>query len=107
MKPTKPGTWDDVADALEQIGFVPESADRYTFIGFMLRARVLTVECGWEVQFAQKKTFDRWANSENFVVKIEHGDSVANLAVAAKHARKICRAKVFDFNTYFHPIDLS
>lgn len=59
------------------------------------------------VHFSQRKTFDRWANSTNFVVPIQPDHPEADLEKAAKQAIKICKAKVFNFNTYFHPIDLS
>jgi hypothetical protein len=97
-----------VADELERVGFKPNSSRRYDFTGRGLLARIVEVsDENLRVDFAQKSTFDRWANSTNFVVYIDPDSSAPDLEKAAKHARKICASKVFDFQTYFHPIDLS
>jgi hypothetical protein len=61
-----------------------------------------------EIQFAQRSTFDRWTNSTNFRVTIAANyRGPVNLKPAVTLARRICRSGVFDFNTYFHTIDLS
>ena len=100
-------TQGDVADELERIGFKPNSAQRYDFNGDDLYARIVVLEKGIVVHFSQACTFDRWANSTNFVVKIDPEFHSADLEEAAAHARRICEAAVFDFNTYFHPIELT
>ena len=61
------------------------------------------------VELAEKITFDRWANSVNFVVS-ENSRLITDehnyFADAIRQAQKICRAMVFDFNSYFYDITL-
>lgn len=117
--------YDAIADKLEELGFTPDSPDRYTFRGRLLYARIVdkaesvlllnnekdrcVIERHLEVHFAERRTFDRWANSTNFAVHFvldDVRDKRDRLAAAVKQARAICRAKIFNFNQHFHTIEL-
>lgn len=100
-------TKEDVADALEKVGFQANSSDFYDFTGEKLYARIIVMALGMQVHFSQKSTFDRWANSTNFVVVIDPKYPEVDFEKIVKQAEKICDSKVFDFNTYFHSIELS
>lgn len=122
-------TQDDIADELERIGFVPNSADRYDFRSKngILYARIVyesdkmeTWDKKWGMQnpvvqtpahfivhFAQVSTFDRWANSTNFEIHIDAVNPSADLEGAKKKAEEICKSEIFNFWSYFHSIDLS
>jgi hypothetical protein len=116
-------TNEDIAAELERIGFIPYTSDRYDFHGSgevqCLLARIIHREKlvtyasgatelpGFEVHFADRQTFDKWSNSTNFKVRIDPDHPSADLEKAAKQAVKVCQAKVFDWDTYFHTIDLS
>lgn len=106
-------TRDAVIGELERIGFVatdPCNTVRNRLQSSDLIARVIEYATGMrniEIYFAEKRTFDTSGNSSNFIVRIDANNPYVDIEKAVKHARKICKAKVFDFNTYFHTIDLT
>lgn len=95
---------EDVVKELKLAGFTPNSSDEYDFTGDMLYARIVGEYPCFTVHFAERKTFDRWANSVNFVVDVSLGN--IDLRKCKEFAEKICKSNVFDFGTYIHPIQL-
>lgn len=90
-----------------------------TLPGFYLRthaAEQWTIWAGGRelkhfIELAERKTFDRWANSSNFVThaiytKDNRHWSLPDLAAQVRWARKVCRSRVFDFNSYFESVHL-
>ena len=75
--------------------------------GFRLRLRK---EGDWILEIAVKKSFDRWANSVNFVQKVP-AEILHPIAIdfnkALNQARKVVRVKAFDWDSYFDPIFLN
>ncbi len=116
-------TQQQLIDKLTEIGFKPDGWPEYlTNKDFrarvvFLRKPVLTYWCSTKsiyedsqqlvIQLSEKKTFDRWANSTNFEIDFkELQPEMVNLKNTLTHARKIVRSRVFDFNKYFHTIEL-
>jgi hypothetical protein len=106
--------WDSVAaisEELVRLGFIEDGCKNYLFSKDLLaRITEYGLDQTIQVYFAEKKTFDGWANSKNFVVNVGSsslGYLDVDIEKAVKHARKICRSKVFNFNRYFHTIDLT
>jgi hypothetical protein len=62
---------------------------------------------GFIVEFGEKKTFDRWANSTNFSVHLHYERGLYRDDVVAAHLwmEQVCRSGLFDFNGYFATID--
>jgi hypothetical protein len=63
---------------------------------------------GWIcVQFAVKKTFDRWANSTDFKVLLHYEDGLYRQDIVKAHLwmEKVVRSGLFNFNSYFATID--
>ena len=60
------------------------------------------------IDFSQKKTFDRWANSSNFVIDNWNCESNYRPDLVSAHLwmEKVCRSKLFDFNCYFSTISV-
>ena len=98
-----------LASELEQLGFTATEDNRLYFKGPGLYARIYppSKDAPLTLGLAERKTFDRWANSLNFIVRIVPDSTAPDIALAIKEARRICRSGVFDFNTYFHAINLS
>jgi hypothetical protein len=66
-------------------------------------------EDSWVMELAVKKSFDRWANSVNFVQEIPSATLhpiAIDLNDAIRQARKVVRAKAFNWDSYFDPIML-
>jgi len=66
-------------------------------------------ESKWILQLAVKKAFDRWANSVNFVHEVPlvlHYPYSIDFNKSIAQARKVVRAKAFNWNSYFSPIYL-
>ena len=75
--------------------------------GFRLRIREL--EMGWELDIGVKKDFDRWANSTNFCQPVTYNEidfADIDFNASIRQARKIVRAKDFNWNSYFDTITL-
>lgn len=85
-----------VIDCFLKLGFKRENN------GQLLRALVSSES----VYLAENKSFDRWANSKNFKIDIESLNGEKDLIQRIKLARKIVGSKVFNFNSYFHTIEL-
>jgi hypothetical protein len=115
------GTGEAVAIELERIGFTRAKDEqgiylqRHDFLAKVIDYGTIGMRSiegthDIEIYFAEQKTFDRWANSKNFVVKIDASNpynSYVDIEKAVRFAKKICRSKVFNFNRYFHAIDLT
>lgn len=105
-------TWKQIHGELIKMGYVKEKYGNY-YKGryFMVRLVKLTPECSFNhgrvIQLAVKKNFDRWGNSVNFEIDVENISSeMLNVPLVFQHARKIVRAKIFNWNSYFHKIQL-
>lgn len=68
--------------------------------------KVLGESNTWAVHFGQKKTFDRWANSTNFEVRMQYESGTYRNDIVLAHLwmEKVCRSKLFDFNRYIYTI---
>lgn len=78
---------------------------------FYGRWRYEEVQDRVKIEFAQKKTFDRWANSTNFQITLycrsnEPFTVYFNLLKCHLWMEKVCRSKLFDFNRYFSAIEV-
>ena len=59
------------------------------------------------LHLADKKTFSRWANSVNFEIDLSEVNlDFMKLKNTVAQARKIVKSKAFNFNRYFHRIEL-
>ncbi len=59
------------------------------------------------LQLSVKKSHDRWANSVDFEVDLQNVRAEwLNLKKSIRHARRILRSGLFDFNRYFHGIQI-
>ena len=77
----------------------------------------------WTIQFADKRTFDRWANSTNFETEIWYNPkknqrfacgkfkgkrksqyTIPNLRKELNWCKKVADSGLFEFNTYFSAI---
>lgn len=61
----------------------------------------------WRVEFAERRTFDRWANSRNFGLTLYYKRKLYRPDVVAAHGwmLRVCRSGLFDFNRYFHTLE--
>jgi hypothetical protein len=58
------------------------------------------------IDFAEKKTFDRWANSTNFTIKLDfNAPNMSDIVAAHLWMEKISRSKLFNFNSYFSTLE--
>lgn len=74
----------------------------------LLYIRVLDGEEEVTVHLGEKKTFDRWANSINFITEISKGPGhyYPLFAPQYKWALKVVKSKLFNFNSYIGSIGL-
>lgn len=58
------------------------------------------------VEFAEKKTFDKWGNSTNFLLELHYESGLYRDDIVAAHRwmERVCRSGLFDFNRYFGTI---
>lgn len=75
---------------------------------FYVRIFLVSEQEHYVVQFAVKKYFDRWANSTNFATQLAKSKTLykPNLVEQYKWMCKVIRSGLFNFNRYFHTIDL-
>lgn len=65
-----------------------------------IRTSKLTGE--YRIDFAQKKTMDRWANSTNFSIRFDFtAPCMTDIVRSHLWMEKICRSGLFNFNSYF------
>lgn len=58
------------------------------------------------VEFAEKKTFDKWGNSTNFIMHLQYKRNTyrEDIVNAYRWMRRVCRSELFDFNRYVDSI---
>jgi len=102
--------------ALDEIKSLPKCKITYSTSGYILFSlpyfygRLLENK-GDEhivIHLAEKKTFDRWANSTNFTVRRPKGRRLyyGLFAPQVNWARKIVKSKLFNFDSYFSGIEM-
>jgi len=97
----------DIAGELVRLGFRVFDPSGLYLQSEKLNARIIRREDHTDVQFGERKTFDRWSNSINFFVCIQHDEPSADLEWAIAQAERICDSGLFNFASYFHAIELT
>lgn len=104
----------DYKKAVKEVKAIPNCTKTYstggysTFITPLFYIRILDNEENVQIQLAERKTFDRWANSVNFVTERTKSPKCYYplFEQQYKWAIKVLKSKLFKFNTYFAPIEL-
>lgn len=69
--------------------------------------RWIKVNDSFDVEFASRKHFDRWANSVNFRMKLNYGKNCyrEDVRSAYRWMCKVCQSGLFDFSRYSSTVD--
>lgn len=100
--------------AVKEVKAIPHCKKTYSAGGYstyetpLFYIRILDNEENVQIQLAERKTFDRWANSVNFAVDRSKGQKHYYPLFLPQYnwAIKILKTKLFDFNSYIRAIDL-
>jgi hypothetical protein len=99
---------------IKEVRALPQSKETYNKDGYAMfevryfHIRIFNNSDDVSIQFAEKKTFDRWSNSVNFFTERSKGRKhyYPVLLPQYKWAIKVLKSKLFDFNSYFNRIEL-
>jgi hypothetical protein len=100
--------------AVKEVKAIPNCQKTYSSGGYSLYEtplfyiRILDNEENVQIQLAERKTFDRWANSVNFAVDRSKTPKHYFPLFFSQYnwAIKVLKSKLFNFNSYIGAIEL-